>query len=59
MSVNTIKSSILTLFREPQGSVYKIPKYQRAYSWTSEEVEEFCDDLNELQKNIKIVMYLI
>ena len=53
MSVNTIKSSILTLFREPQGSVYKIPKYQRAYSWTSEEVEEFCDDLNELASNEK------
>lgn len=28
-----------------QDSVYKIPKYQRGYVWTKDEVKDFLDDV--------------
>lgn len=30
------------------GTIFRVPKYQRAYSWKKENVRQFCDDMNEL-----------
>lgn len=48
MSFETKSGSILNLFLDTEVEQYKIPKYQRAYSWTEEEVITFCEDLNEV-----------
>lgn len=51
MSFGANSRSVLHLFRQPESLRYKIPKYQRAYSWTEEEVGAFCEDLNLVIKN--------
>ena len=33
-----------------QQGMFKIPSYQRGYSWTSKEVGEFIDDLREARE---------
>lgn len=48
MSFDADSCSLLNLFRDTEVNQLKIPKYQRAYSWTEEEVLTFCDDLNEI-----------
>ena len=45
MAFEAKPSSILNLFRDTDVEQYKIPKYQRAYSWQKEQVKAFCDDL--------------
>lgn len=45
MAFEAKPSSILNLFRDTDVEQYKIPKYQRAYSWKDEQVKAFCDDL--------------
>ena len=31
-------------------SPYRVPRYQRTYAWTSEEIDDFVNDLAELAK---------
>lgn len=45
MSFEAKPGSLLNLFRDTDVDQYKIPKYQRAYSWTEEQVKVFCEDL--------------
>lgn len=42
--------TIEQLFNMP-GEYFKIPDYQRRYSWKEEQIEEFYDDLNSLGNN--------
>lgn len=30
------------------GTIFRVPKYQRAYSWRKDNVRQFCEDMNEL-----------
>lgn len=50
MAFDAKSYGILNLFRDTEIDKYKIPKYQRAYSWTKEEVTTFCEDLNYVYK---------
>ena len=34
-----------------EGTVFEVPKYQRAYSWTKNNVEQFCDDMLQLYES--------
>ncbi|MDO4925609.1 MAG: DUF262 domain-containing HNH endonuclease family protein [Turicibacter sp.] len=52
MSLKADSPSILSFFRDKDVDQYKIPKYQRAYSWT-DQVNEFCDDLIDLDASNK------
>lgn len=45
MSFEAKPGSLLNLFRDTDVDQYKIPKYQRAYSWKEEHVKMFCEDL--------------
>lgn len=51
MAFVTKPENVFTLFRNGEADKYKIPKYQRAYSWTEDEVLTFCEDLNEICKS--------
>ncbi len=31
-----------------EGTIFRVPKYQRAYSWTAENVDQYCSDMYEL-----------
>ena len=42
MAFEAKPGSILNLFRDTDVDQYKIPKYQRAYSWKEEQVKAFC-----------------
>lgn len=51
MSFEAKPGSLLNLFRDTDVDQYKIPKYQRAYSWTEEQVKIFCEDLYDAYIN--------
>lgn len=51
MAFEAKPGSILNLFRDTDVDQYKIPKYQRAYSWKEEQVKAFCDDLYDAYKS--------
>ena len=33
------------------GTIFRVPKYQRAYSWKKDNVTQFCEDMNELYQS--------
>lgn len=51
MAFEAKPGSILNLFRDTDVEQYRIPKYQRAYSWKEEQVKAFCDDLYDAYKS--------
>ena len=51
MSFEAHPRSILHLFRNPENLIYKIPMYQRSYSWKEEDVQAFCEDLLKVVEN--------
>ena len=51
MQIEPMNKVLDGLFGE--SNVYLVPKYQRAYSWQRDNVDEFCDDLWELYLKAK------
>ncbi|MGX4599528.1 DUF262 domain-containing protein [Faecalimicrobium sp. JNUCC 81] len=51
MAFEAKPGSILNLFRDTDVEQYRIPKYQRAYSWKEEQVKAFCEDLYDAYKS--------
>ncbi|MFC0116918.1 DUF262 domain-containing protein [Pseudoalteromonas xiamenensis] len=51
MDVKPNYCSIETVFSE--NTLYKVPKFQRAYSWKANNVDQYTADLKSLYKNIK------
>lgn len=46
MKIEPLNKVVGSLFGE--SSIFVVPKYQRAYSWQLDNVEEFCDDIKYL-----------
>ncbi|WP_106477951.1 DUF262 domain-containing protein [Phytohalomonas tamaricis] len=51
MDVKPNYCSLDSVFSE--NTIYKVPLFQRAYSWTSENVEQFTQDIESLYKKVK------
>jgi uncharacterized protein with ParB-like and HNH nuclease domain len=51
MKIEPLNKVIGSLFGE--SNIYVVPKYQRAYSWQRDNVEEYCDDLWALYEKTK------
>ena len=46
--VTTKTQRVGDIFRAKNNTKYEVPVYQRGYSWEDKQIEDFCDDLWEL-----------
>ena len=46
-----MKKDLISLSQLFTESIYRIPDYQRGYAWRNEQLEDFWDDLMNLQND--------